>query len=347
MKAFQLTKWGHDAELRDVPQPDPKPGEVLVRIAAAGACHSDLHLMHDFVDGMVDYELPFTIGHENAGWVEAIGDGVRGLEVGEPVAVYGPWGCGRCHSCLTGAENYCERQATLAGSGGGLGFDGGMASHMIVPNSRWLVSLGDLDPVLAAPLTDAGLTPYHAVKRSLPLLVPGSFALVIGAGGLGHLAIQILRALSPATVVVVDQRDEALEHARHVGAHEVVHAGDGAAAQITDITKGRGIDVAIDLVGVDDDAQARIPGHPPARPHHARRCRRRKAVGAVLLPRLRGLGGQHVLGHAARARRGARAGPQRAHPAEVQRFGLDDAARAYSDLNDGKVAGRAVIVPNG
>ncbi len=177
---------------------------------------------------------------------------MHGLEVGEPVAVYGPWGCGRCHSCLTGAENYCERQATLAGSGGGLGFDGGMASHMIVPNSRWLVSLGDLDPVLAAPLTDAGLTPYHAVKRSLPLLVPGSFALVIGAGGLGHLAIQILRALSPATVVVVDQRDEALEHARHVGAHEVVRAGDGAAAQVTDITKGRGIDVAIDLVGVDE-----------------------------------------------------------------------------------------------
>jgi D-arabinose 1-dehydrogenase-like Zn-dependent alcohol dehydrogenase len=137
MKALQLTKWAHDAELRDVPQPDPRPGEVLVRIAAAGACHSDLHLMADFVEGMVPYELPFTIGHENAGWVEAVGEAVHGVEVGEPVAIYGPWGCGRCHSCLTGAENYCERQATLDGSGGGLGFDGGMASHMIVPAVRF------------------------------------------------------------------------------------------------------------------------------------------------------------------------------------------------------------------
>jgi propanol-preferring alcohol dehydrogenase len=346
MKALQLTKWSHDAELRDVPQPDPRPGEVLVRVAAAGACHSDLHLMHDFVEGMVPYELPFTIGHENAGWVEVLGDGVTGVEVGEPVAVYGPWGCGRCHACLSGAENYCERQATLKGSGGGLGFDGGMASYMLVPNSRWLVPLDDLDPVLAAPLTDAGLTPYHAIKRSLPVLVPGSFALLIGAGGLGHLAIQILRALSPATVIVVDQRADALEHARHVGAHEVVQAGDGAAAQITDITKGRGIDVAIDLVGVDDTMQlasrvTRPRGHITL-----------VGIGGGMLP-VRFFSPAYevsvattywgTLPELVEVLALARTGLIRP---EVQRFALDDAPRAYADLSDGKVSGRAVILPN-
>src|SRR5205807_761505 len=136
------------------------------------------------------------------GWVEALGPGVRNVETGEAVAVFGAWGCGRCRRCLAGLENYCERQAELGG-GPGLGLNGGMADYLLVSNARWLVPLGDTDPVEAAPLTDAGLTPYHAIKRSLPLLVPGSHAVVIGVGGLGHLAVQILRALSPAVIIAV------------------------------------------------------------------------------------------------------------------------------------------------
>lgn len=251
MKAFRLLDWHHDGELCDVAQPDPGPGEVLVRIGGAGACHSDLHLMSDFGPGMVPWAPPFTLGHENAGWVEGVGPGVRGVEVGEAVAVYGPWGCGRCHRCLGGAENYCERQATIGAAGGGLGRDGGMAEYMLVPSARWLVPIGELDPVAAAPLTDAALTPYHAIKRSLHLLVPGSTAVVIGAGGLGHLAIEILAATTSAQIVAVDTRDAARSTALAVGADHAVAPGDDAAATITDLTAGRGAEVVVDLVGAD------------------------------------------------------------------------------------------------
>jgi propanol-preferring alcohol dehydrogenase len=135
--------------------------------------------MHDFEAGTLPWGPPFTLGHENAGWVDSVGAGVQGVEIGAPVAVYGPWGCGRCHRCRQGVENYCERQAAIGVMGGGLGLDGGMAARMLVPSARLLAPHGDLEPAEAAPLTDAALTPYHAVKRSLPLLVPGSTAVVI------------------------------------------------------------------------------------------------------------------------------------------------------------------------
>ncbi len=255
MDAVQLTQWKHDPEIRDVPQPDPEPGQVLVKVGGAGMCHSDLHLIHDFEAGMMSFEPPFTLGHENAGWVEALGPGVSGIEVGQPVAVYGPTGCGRCHRCVQGMENYCERQAELTSMAAGLGDDGGMAPYMLVHDSRRLLPLGDLDPVDAAPLTDAGLTPYHAVKRSLDLLVPGSTALVIGVGGLGHMGVQILEALTPATVIAVDTRRSALEMAAAAGAEHTVTAGDGAAAEIAELTRGRNADVVLDFVGSDSTMQ--------------------------------------------------------------------------------------------
>jgi len=251
MQALQLTGWKQAGELVEVDQPEPGPGEVLVRIGGAGACHSDLHLMHDFEAGMMPWSPPFTLGHENAGWVEALGAGVSGLEVGEAVAVYGPWGCGLCRRCALGMENYCERPEVTGAAVGGLGANGGMASHMVVPSVRHLVPIGDLDPAEAAPLTDAGLTPYHAVKRALPLLTPGTTAVVIGVGGLGHLAVQMLRALSPATVIAVDQREDALRLAESTGAHHGVVSDGDAAATIRDLSGGQGADVVIDCVGVD------------------------------------------------------------------------------------------------
>jgi propanol-preferring alcohol dehydrogenase len=228
MRALRLVEWKHPAELTEVAEPEPGPGEVRVRIGGAGACHSDLHLMDDFEGGLLPWGPPFTLGHENAGWVESIGAGATGVEIGEAVAVYGPWGCGRCHRCAQGMENYCVHQAD-GPAGGGLGLDGGMAEYLIVPDARLLVPIGDLHPADAAPLTDAGLTPYHAVKRSLPLLGPGSTAVVIGAGGLGHLAIQIVAASTPAQVIAVDRRVEALQLAEAVGADRSVLAGDDAA----------------------------------------------------------------------------------------------------------------------
>ncbi len=346
MKAYQLTAWQTPPQLREVEVPEPGPGEVLLKVGGAGACHSDLHLM-EWPEDQMNFDLPFTLGHENAGWVEAVGAGVNDLEVGEPVAVYGPWGCGRCRACRRSAENYCERQAEIGAFGGGLGLDGGMAEYMLVPNARLLLPLGDLDPRDAAPLSDAALTPYHAVKRSLDLLVPGSTAVVIGVGGLGHMAVQILRAISPARVIAVDTSAEKLQLARDVGAEEAVMAGEEAAAAIDEATAGRGAELVIDMVGSDDTLAL-----------SAQIVRFESHLTVVGLA-----GGTFQFGFGAlpfecqlaipywgsavelmEVLDLARAGKIRAH---VERFPLDRVEDAYEKMRDGTLNGRAVICPHG
>jgi alcohol dehydrogenase, propanol-preferring len=251
VRALQITGWQSEPELREVEQPRPGPGEVLVRVGGAGVCHSDLHVLHEFPPGAMPWQLPFTLGHENAGWIAELGAGVRGLEKGQPVAVYGPWGCGVCRSCARGAENYCRTPGGGAAVGG-LGQDGGMAEYLLVPAARHLVPLPDgLDPRTAAPLTDAALTPYHAVARVADLLVPGATAVVIGAGGLGNLAVQILRATTGAQVIAVDPRAESRELARARGAHHVLDSDATTAASIRELTRGAGADVVLDMVGTE------------------------------------------------------------------------------------------------
>jgi propanol-preferring alcohol dehydrogenase len=252
MKAVQLTRWESPPELTEIPVPEPGPGEVLLQVAAAGLCHSDLHLM-EWPDGLLPYDLPFTLGHENAGYVAAVGSGVTGLTKGEAVVVYGPWGCGSCWRCAQGMENICERVEERRAHGGGLGRDGGLAEYLVVPSDRLLIPIGDLDPVAAAPLTDAGLTPYHAIKHSMPHLVPGSTAVVIGVGGLGHMAIQMLGALTRARIIAVDPRAEARALAERAGAHVVVPSGEGAVKSVRDETpRGAGASVVLDFVGSDE-----------------------------------------------------------------------------------------------
>src|SRR4051812_40821759 len=250
MLAYQLVEWQQPPELREVEVPEPGPAEILVKVGGAGACHSDLHVM-EWPAGALPYELPFTLGHENAGWIEAVGAGVKGWEPGEGVAVYGPWGCGRCRPCRTGLETLCERKAQLGAAGGGLGRDGGMAEYMLVPDARLLVALGDLEPRDAAPLTDAALTPYHAIKLALHQLVPGASAVVIGVGGLGHMAVQILRALSPARVIATDIDVSKLGLAAAVGADHTVASSPDTAAQIRELTAGNGAILVLDCVGSD------------------------------------------------------------------------------------------------
>ena len=166
MKALQYTRIGSPPEVVEVPTPEPSGGEVLLRVLAAGACHSD-----EFIMGLPEqayvYGLPLTLGHEGVGVVEAVGPAVTGIQVGDEVAVYGPWGCGRCHTCATGAEQYCEVAVDREIRPPGLGAPGSMAEFMLVDDARHLVPLRGLAPTQAAPLTDAGLTPYHAIKPSL------------------------------------------------------------------------------------------------------------------------------------------------------------------------------------
>lgn len=349
MRALRLEAWHSSPVLREVPDPEPGPGQVLLRVGAAGACHSDLHLMHDFADGALPWSPPFTLGHENAGWVEAVGAGVSGLEPGTPVAVVGAWGCGACSHCLAGLETYCERPdlAPVPGGGGGLGLDGGMADLMLVPSARHLVRLPEgLDLVQAAPLTDAGLTPYHAVRRSRDKLGPDATALVIGVGGLGHLGIQVLEATTAARVVAVDPREAARGLAKRCGADVVLDPSDPVADTVRDVSGGRGADVVLDFVGTDATlalAAASV-----------------RSLGDVTLV---GIGGGsfgfsffslpyevslqttywgnrselvELLGLASRGL---------VH-AEVSRFSLDEAAHVYELLADGAVEGRAVVVPS-
>ncbi len=346
MRALQLVDWKHGPEFVDVAEPEPGPGEVRIRIGGAGACHSDLHLMYDFEGGLLPWGPPFTLGHENAGWVDALGPGASGVEVGDAVAVYGPWGCGVCHRCAQGMENYCVRQASIGAAGGGLGLDGGMAPYMLVPHSRYLVPLGDLDPIEAAPLTDAALTPYHAIKRSLALLVPGSTAVVIGAGGLGHMAIQILKALSPARVVAVDVDASALELARDVGADETELLDDQAADHVRGATNGVGVDVVLDFVGVDATMQfgaavARSLGHLTIVGIGGGTL----PIGFFTVPYELSIATTYwgsipeLIEVIALARTG------KVRP-RVQRFSLDDAPGVYEQMRAGTLRGRAVVVPS-
>ena len=254
MRALRLLKWKSDPVLMDVEDPEPGPGQVVVRVGGAGLCRSDLTLMRQFEAGMSGWGPPFTLGHESAGWVHAIGPGVAGWKAGRPVAVHGAWGCGLCPRCRAGIENYCEDPAAapVPCGGGGLGLDGGMADYLLVPAARHLVALPDgLDPATAAPLTDAGLTSYHAVRRSWAKLRAGSTAVVIGAGGLGHLAVQILKATTPARIIAVGTRESSLELARGCGADDTLICGPDTARLIRRATDGRGADLVLDNVGSD------------------------------------------------------------------------------------------------
>jgi alcohol dehydrogenase, propanol-preferring len=343
MKAVRFGGVGYPAQIRDVPKPEAGPGQVLIRIGGAGVCHSDLHVMEQ--DLGVRGE--FTLGHENAGWVAEIGAGVTGLKEGDAVAVYGPWGCGHCYACQVSAENYCENWAVIGGFGGGLGFDGGMAEYMLIPSARFLVPLGSLSPVKAAPLTDAALTPYHAIKRALPLLTAGAAAVVLGVGGLGHMAVQLLRVLAPTRLIAGDVDPAKLEQARALGAHDLVNTRDvnAAAEQIRNITGPRGAALILDCIGVQAtfDLGAQILG--------------RNSAWTIV-----GLGGGHHDFHHGSTPYGcvvsipywgsrvelmeviAMARDGRIHP-EVSEFPLDRAVEVYTKLKAGEIRGRAVLLP--
>lgn len=343
MQAFQLTG-PQNTQLREVEQPEPGPGEVLVKVGAAGACHSDLHIMHHPAEEFA-FPTPMTLGHENAGWVEALGAGVDGFEQGEPVAIYGIIGCGHCRACLRGADNACRN--VLPG-GIGLGRDGGMAPYVVVP-AKQLVRIGDLDVTQAAPVTDAGLTPYHAIVLSRDLLVAGAPVVVIGVGGLGQMALQILAATTAAEIIAVDLDESRLRTASDMGASHTVLSDENAADEIHEITGHSGAEVVLDFVGADPTMEI---------------GRRVVATGGQLT--IVGLGGGSLQVSTGVATpvpletrvmvpfwgtryelvevvELARSGAIRAN---VETFPLGEASTAYQRLEAGEIQGRAVVVPD-
>ncbi|MFD5800141.1 NAD(P)-dependent alcohol dehydrogenase [Streptomyces sp. NPDC127020] len=346
MKALQYRTIGAPPEVVTVPDPEPGPGQVLLKVTAAGVCHSDIAVMGWPAEAF-PYELPLTLGHEGVGTVAALGAGVTGLTEGDAVAVYGPWGCGSCAKCAEGKENYCLRADALGIRPPGLGRPGSMAEYLLVDDARHLVPLDGLDPVAAVPLTDAGLTPYHAIKRSLPKLVPGSTAVVIGAGGLGHVAIQLLRALTSARVVALDVGEDKLRLARDVGAHEVVLSDAKAADAVRELTGGLGAEAVFDFVGVAPTVRtagaiAAVEGDVTL-----------VGIGGGSLPVGFGVlpfevsvtapywGSRSELIEVLDL---ARSGAVSVH---TETYTLDDAPLAYERLHAGEVNGRAVILPHG
>lgn len=250
MLAVRLHAPGEPLRLERAPLPEPTGSEVRIRVAGCGVCRTDLHV----VDGLQPrVELPRTLGHEIAGWIDAAGPEATAdlrharLAEGDPVVVFGGWGCGSCDECTQGQEQRCERSVAP-----GFQADGGYAEAMLVPHPRHLVALGGLDPVHAAPLADAGVTPYRAVRRAESWLLGGARVLVIGAGALGQFAIQLLRLLPEAgRDLVIGVRE--LEPARLDRAAEL-GADVGLLASTPELTRA-GLagpaDVVLDFVGTD------------------------------------------------------------------------------------------------
>jgi NAD+-dependent secondary alcohol dehydrogenase Adh1 len=245
MKAARLHHYGERLVVEEVAEPRiTGPHDVIVRVGGAGLCRTDLHVIEGQFREAFGVALPYTLGHENAGWVHEIGSAVSNVSVGDTVIVYPQITCGLCRSCRAGNDMHCSNAAFP-----GMSINGGMADFLKT-TARAVIKL---DPSLApkniAALADAGLTAYHAVKKAAAQLYPGTKAVVIGAGGLGHIGIQCLKALTAAEIIVVDRSREALELTHAWGADHTVLADGSQVAKVQDITDGQGAEAIIDFVG--------------------------------------------------------------------------------------------------
>jgi propanol-preferring alcohol dehydrogenase len=344
MLAYRLLQPQAQPEFQEVPEPHAGPGQVVVRVAGSGLCHTDFTVISRDLSYWKGDPPPFTLGHEIAGWVEEVGAGVKNFKRGDAVAINPSWAsCGRCHMCRSGEENHCLYQTAIRAPG--VGFDGGHAPYVLVPEARFLVPIGDLDPVVAAPLTDAGITTYSAIKPALSSIWPGSTVVVIGIGGLGLYAVQFLRLLTSARVVAVDSTEARLRLAREYGADDSISNGPNTADEIRELSGGVGAIFIIDCVGVNATLATAVA---------ALSWRGRLAMvgagggsipfdffkvppGAQLGTSLNGgsIALMEVVQMAALGRL----------KILVDRYPLNAAKKGYDDFEHGRLVGRAVLVP--
>jgi propanol-preferring alcohol dehydrogenase len=259
MRMFQVCVCGEPLQLNEQPTPQPTGTEVLLKVLAAGVCHSDLHLADGYFDlgggkrlSLADrgMKLPVTLGHENVGEVVALGPGAKGVNIGARMLAH-PWiGCGSCGPCKRGEENLCRAMRSL-----GVFSHGGYADYLIVPHPRYLFDIGDLPPERAAPLACSGVTTYGALKKVGPTLTTDP-TVIIGAGGLGLMCQALHKAMGGHSVIVVDIDPAKREAAKKAGAMAVVDGNaPDAAEQIIKLTNG-GAWAVIDVVG--SSASARL-----------------------------------------------------------------------------------------
>ena len=341
MKAVRLHAFHQNPQIDEVP--DPKisgPLDVIVKIGGAGVCRTDLHIMEGQWDAAMGTPLPYILGHENAGWVHEIGSAVTNVAVGDTVILHPTPTCGLCHACRAGDDMHCVNSSFP-----GLSTDGGMAEYLLT-SARACVKLDpQTRPEDVAALADAGITAYHAVRKAIPLLYPGTTCVVIGAGGLGHIGVQCLAALTATRIVVVDRNPDALKLAEQLGAQHTVVADGRQVDAVKDLTGGNGAEVVLDFVA---EQGAEMDG-----------WNMTAAGGSYFVI---GYGGtleiptldiisteRNIIGNIvgtynelAELMALAQAGKVTLH---TRTYPLDAAVEALSDLDAGRVRGRAILVP--
>ena len=341
MKAIRVHAYRQPPRLDDVPEPRATgPDDVIVRIGGAGLCRTDLHIIDGWFADVIPSDLPVVLGHENAGWVHAVGPGVEHLAVGDPVICHPNLTCGVCQACRAGDDMRCARGPNLPGLMGA----GGMA-ELFKTTARAVVKLpAGTEPAQVAALADAGLTAYHAVRKAVPALGPGSSAVAVGAGGLGHIGIQCLKAVTAAQVIAVDTSEDALKLALSCGADHAVTADGQQAQQVRDLT-GTGADAVFNFVGEDTTIGDSVAMLRPGGTYYLVGY-----GGTVTLPTI-----QLVLGEITVAGNLIGTNPDLTELVTLASQGkvtlhsasypLEAANDAIDDLRHGRIRGRAILIP--
>ena len=342
MKAVRLHEYHQHPVVEEVPEPTVKdPFDVVVKVGGAGVCRTDLHIIEGQWADAMGVSLPYTIGHENAGWVHEVGSAVTNVAVGDTVILHPQPSCGLCRACRGGRDMQCEN-AFFPGLSDN---DGGMA-ELLLTSARACVKLDPAtQPKDVAALADAGITAYHAVRKAIPLLYPGTTCAVIGAGGLGHIGIQCLSALTAADVIVVDRNPDALKLAGELGAQHTVVADGSHVDAVKDLTDGAGADVVLDFVAEEGAENEGFAMTRPAGSYFVIGY-----GGTLVIPTLDVISTErNIIGNIVGTYNDlvelmvlAEAGKVTLH---TKTYPLDAAPDALNDLDAGKVRGRAILVP--
>jgi NAD+-dependent secondary alcohol dehydrogenase Adh1 len=342
VKAVRLHEYHQQPVVDDIPEPTVQgPFDVIVKVGGAGVCRTDLHIILGQWDAAMNPTLPYVLGHENAGWVHEIGDEVTNVAVGDTVILHPTPTCGLCRACRAGDDMHCT-SSTFPGLDGS---DGGMAEYLRT-SARACVKLDpSTRPEDVAALADAGITAYHAVRKVIPLLFPGTTCVVIGAGGLGHIGVQCLAAMTATRIVVVDRNPDALELAQKLGADHTVVSDGGQVGQVMELTEGAGADVVLDFVaeeGAENDGfEMTAPGGSYSVIGYGGELRvptldiiatERNVIGNIV-GTYNELAELMVL---------AQSGKVTLH---TKTYPLSEAPEALADLDAGRVRGRAILVP--
>jgi NAD+-dependent secondary alcohol dehydrogenase Adh1 len=341
MKAVRLHQFHAQPVVDDIPEPTISgPLDVIVKIGGAGVCRTDLHIIEGQWDAAMHTPLPYVLGHENAGWVHEVGSAVTNVQPGDTVILHPTPTCGLCHACRAGDDMHCENASFP-----GLSRDGGMAEYLLT-SARACIKLNpETRPQDVAALADAGITAYHAVRKAIPLLYPGTTCVVIGAGGLGHIGIQCLATLTATTIIVVDANPDALKLASELGAQHTVVADGSQRQAVADLTGGLGAHVVLDFVaeqGAEADGWAMT-----------RRAGSYFVIGyggTVHIPTLDIISTErNIIGNIVGTYNDlvelmalAQAGKVTLH---TRVYPLDAAVDAFAELDAGRVRGRAILVP--